>query len=85
MAIGLNKVTPTVVKRWRDALIFLFAGSLPFTKMFAPLFNTDAEGFAMIIGFAILLVTFGAKLFGLDDQAAVNQLQNKIDEIKADK
>lgn len=83
MAIGLEKVTPTIVKRWRDALIFLFAGSLPFASLFTQLFHITAETFAGIIGFLVLIVTFGAKLFGLDDAEAVAQLQGKINEIKS--
>jgi len=82
MAIGLQKVTPTIVKRWRDALIFLFAGSLPFSALFTGIFHITTETFALVIGFLILIVTFGAKLFGLDDGAAVAQLQEKIDDIK---
>lgn len=82
MAIGISKITPPIIKRWRDSLIFLIGGSLSFTQILAPKFNIAAEEFGMWCGFSILIVHFGAKLFGLDDEVALEQLQNKIDQIK---
>lgn len=82
MAIGIQKVTPTIVKRWRDAFIGLLAGCLPFAANFMQWFHLTGEMFAGIIGISILVVNFGAKLFGLEDEAAIDQLQSKIDSIK---
>lgn len=82
---NITKVTPTIVKRFRDALIFLIGGSLAFTQILAPKFHVLPEDFGMWCGLLILLVNFGAKLFGLDDNAAVNQLQQKIEDIQAKK
>lgn len=82
MALGLNRVTPPVVKRWRDAFVFLFAGIIPFAADLAPLIHIAASQFTTVCALGILLTHFGAKLFGLDDQEAVAQLQGKINEIK---
>lgn len=85
MLSNVTRVTPTIVKRFRDALIFLIGGSLAFTQILAPKFNVQPEDFGMWCGLLILLVNFGAKLFGLDDNAAIYQLQTKIDNIQAKK
>ncbi len=82
MPIGLAKVTPTIVKRWRDALIGFLSAALLSTPILAPLLHLTPTAFAQWDAFAIVIVTYGAKFWGLPDDQGIDQLQSKIDQIK---
>jgi len=64
---NLNKVTPELVNRVRRALVRFLSGLLVFSSFLGPKLNVTNEDFGMWIGLAILTVSFGASLYGVED------------------
>jgi hypothetical protein len=82
MEFGINqigKTTPQNVKNIRDSLLYFFMGALAFANLFAPRLHLTGEDYAMWIGFAMLLIKTGAKLWGVGDDGIVTP---KNDEVK---
>ena len=84
---AILNATPKIVKRVRDTIIYLIAGSLGFTPILAPKFNLDAEAFAMWSGLAILFTKGISMLFGVTDAeaAVVQTAQDKLTEMDKEK
>lgn len=70
--------TPTIVKRLRDAIIYLVAGSLAFVTILAPKFGVTPADFAQWSAFIILGVKTVSMMFGVSDDEALAQLQDKV-------
>lgn len=80
----LMQATPTIVKRLRDALLFMIGGSLAFVTILAPKFNVSPTDFAQWSGFAVLGVKGLSMLFGVPDEEVLQKVQDKIDAKKTD-
>ena len=79
----LMQTTPTIVKRLRDMLMFIIAGSLAFVSILAPKFHVNAEDFAQWAGLLLLLVRGISMFFGVPDEQVVAKLQDKINQKNA--
>lgn len=83
MPFGFNQVrktTPQIIKDIRDALLYFFIGCLAFANLFAPMLNITGEHYAMWIGFIMLVIKAGARLFGVTDDEAEKNVQKAINE-----
>ena len=65
---NLNKQTPEIVARIRRSLIRFLSGLLVFSGFLSGKLHITNEDFGMWIGIAILFVSFGASLFGIEDE-----------------
>ena len=76
----VNKTVPEKIKNIRDSLIYFFIGCLAFANLFAPRLHLSGEDYAMWIGFIMLVLKAGARLFGINDEEAEENVQKAIDE-----
>jgi len=86
MAITLSwgSEIPKIVKNFRDGMISLFAGLIPFQQVMSGWWHIDTETFTTICGVGILVVGVIAKMFGVTDAVTVTPSENKqITELNA--
>lgn len=75
---------PKIVKNFRDGMISLFAGLIPFQQVMAGWWHTDTETFTTVCGVGILVVGVIAKMFGVTDAVTITPSTDKqITELKA--
>jgi len=85
MGFGLSqmrKTTPQRVKDIRDTLLYFFMGALAFANLFAPKLHLTGEDYAMWIGFIMLATKTLSKLFGVNDEEAVENVVDAVQEVK---
>jgi len=85
MGFGLSqmrKTTPQRVKDIRDTLLYFFMGALAFANLFAPKLHLTGEDYAMWIGFIMLATKTLSKLFGVNDEEAVENVVDAVEEVK---
>ena len=79
---SLSKTTPQRVKDIRDTLLYFLMGCLAFANLFAGKLHLTGEDYAMWIGFIMLAIKTGAKLFGVNEDEAVKNVMDAVDEVK---
>lgn len=79
---SLKKTTPQIVKNIRDSIIYAIAGCLAFTSILAPKLGMDGTDFATWNGFIIFGVKVIAKFFGVNDEEAVQNVMDAVQEVK---
>ena len=69
--ISWSSEIPKIIKNFRDGMITLFAGLIPFQSVMSAWFHMSAESFTTICGVAILVVGVIAKMFGVNDTVEI--------------
>lgn len=85
ISISWSSEIPKIVKNFRDGMITLFAGLIPFQDTMSVWLHMTAASFTTICGVGILVVGVIAKMFGVSDAVSVsttttnNTTLNKVD------
>lgn len=74
ITISWGSEIPKIVKNFRDGMITLFAGLIPFQQVLANWFHTSTDNFTTVCGIGILVTGVIAKMFGVSDQATVSKM-----------
>jgi len=82
MKLSWSSETPKVIKNIRDTLLSFLAGCLAFAPLFAPKLNITGEDYAMWIGFIMLAIGSIAKMFGVSEAEAVENVMKAVEEVK---
>ena len=61
----IGKDTPTIVKRLRDALLFIVAGSLVAVNVVAPALHMTVDAYGQWSGFALIVIKGISMMFGV--------------------
>lgn len=69
--ISWRSEIPKIVKNFRDGMITLFAGLIPFQDTLAEWLHMTTNQFTTICGIGILITGVIAKMFGVGDQATI--------------
>jgi len=67
--ISWSSEIPKIVRNFRDGMITLFSGLIPFQEVIADWLKTSTETFTTICGIGILGTGVIAKMFGVSDTA----------------
>lgn len=73
ITISWKSEIPKLVRNFRDGMITLFAGLIPFQQVIATWLNMSTDNFTTICGIGILVTGVFAKMFGISDQTTVSQ------------
>ncbi len=85
MGFGVNqltKTTPQIIKNIRDSILYFLIGALAFANLFAPKLHITGEDYAMWIGFIMLAVKSISKFFGINEDEAVKNVMDSVEEVK---
>lgn len=78
--ISWSSEIPKIVRNFRDGMITLFSGLIPFQEVIAEWLHTSTETFTTICGIGILGTGVIAKMFGVSDTAVtVDKTTDKTD------
>ena len=72
---------PKIVKNFRDGMVTLFAGLIPFQATLAPWIGWSQEQFTTACGIGILVTGVVAKMFGVGDQMTITTAAPKDKEL----
>ena len=78
----LTKTTPQIIKNIRDSILYFLIGALAFANLFAPKLHITGEDYAMWIGFIMLAVKSISKFFGINENEAVQNVMDSVEEVK---
>jgi len=78
----LTKTTPQIIKNIRDSILYFLIGALAFANLFAPKLHITGEDYAMWIGFIMLAVKSISKFFGINEDEAVQNVMDSVEEVK---
>jgi hypothetical protein len=67
--ISWSSEIPKFIRNFRDGMITLFSGLIPFQEVIADWLKTSTETFTTICGIGILATGVFAKMFGVSDTA----------------
>lgn len=67
--ISWSSEIPKIIRNFRDGMITLFSGLIPFQEVIAGWLKTSTETFTTICGIGILATGVFAKMFGVSDTA----------------
>lgn len=81
ITISWRSEIPKIVRNFRDGMITLFAGLIPFQSTLAPWLNWSIEQFTTVCGIGILVVGVIAKMFGVNDTVTVQAAAPKDQEL----
>jgi len=81
MQISWSNEIPKIVKNFRDGMITLFAGLIPFQDALAEWMKISTEHFTTICGVGILVTGVIAKMFGVSDTVTVQAAAPKDKEL----
>lgn len=73
IVISWKSEIPKLVRNFRDGMITLFAGLIPFQQVLATWLHTSTDNFTTVCGIGILVTGVIAKMFGVSDQTTVSQ------------
>lgn len=79
--ISWSSEIPKIVRNFRDGMITLFAGLIPFQSTLAPWLNWSMEQFTTVCGIGVLVVGVIAKMFGVNDTVNIQTAAPKDDEL----
>lgn len=79
--ISWSSEIPKIIKNFRDGMITLFAGLIPFQTTLAPWLNWTTEQFTTVCGIGILVVGVIAKMFGVNDSVTLQAAAPKDKEL----
>ncbi len=79
MAITINwkSEIPKIVRNFRDGMITLFAGLIPFQNTLSPWLGWTTEQFTTVCGIGILVTGVIAKMFGVGDSTTITSSTTK--------
>ena len=82
--ISWSSEIPKIVKNFRDGMVTLFAGLIPFQSVIAEWLKITTDMFTTICGVGILVTGVIAKMFGVSDTTTIQtsapndaEIQNK--------
>lgn len=78
----MKNPTPPLIKRIRDGLLFIVAGSLTSTPFLAPLFSITEGQYAALAGITIILIRGVSMMIGVTDEEAVEIAKKTIERIE---
>lgn len=78
--ISWSSEIPKIIRNFRDGMITLFSGLIPFQEVIADWLKTSTETFTTICGIGILATGVVAKMFGVSDNTVeVKDTTDKTD------
>lgn len=78
--ISWSSEIPKIIRNFRDGMITLFSGLIPFQEVIADWLKTSTETFTTICGIGILATGVVAKMFGVSDNTVeVKDTPDKTD------
>ena len=73
ITISWSKEVPKIIRNFRDGMITLFAGLIPFQDTLAEWIGITTNQFTTICGIGILVTGVISKMFGVSDGTTVSQ------------
>jgi len=72
ITISWRSEIPKIIKNFRDGMITLFAGLIPFQSTLAGMMHMTEAQFTTVCGVGILVTGVIAKMFGVNDGGSVS-------------